>query len=193
MAVWDRMEDESSKAYEAFCAYRDLGPQRSVAKAVKNYVETTETKRRTKQRWWLNWSKKHSWVARVTAYDDYIELEQRKVQEQEKREMVRRHAQLSLMMQQKGIQRLQSLDVNEVAPGSLARLLEVAVKIEREARGEPGEIQRQEHAGGVLVEHEVDLDKLSNDEVATLVGLLKKAKDDGQTATDVPGQSEAVT
>ena len=31
--LWERLPQESMKAYAAFCAYRDLGPDRSMAKA----------------------------------------------------------------------------------------------------------------------------------------------------------------
>ena len=32
MEAWDRLENESSKAYEGFCRYRDMGISRSVMK-----------------------------------------------------------------------------------------------------------------------------------------------------------------
>ena len=30
--VWTRLENETSRAYHAFCIYRDMGPERSLEK-----------------------------------------------------------------------------------------------------------------------------------------------------------------
>ena len=34
--IWERQKNESSKAYAAFCVYRDLGPERSLEKVRQN-------------------------------------------------------------------------------------------------------------------------------------------------------------
>jgi len=73
--VWDRKEDESSKAFEAFGAYLVLGPRRSLAKAISelgrpdHYMSTMK-----------RWSVEHAWVHRSAEYDSHCvatELAQR--------------------------------------------------------------------------------------------------------------------
>ncbi len=58
---WDRLPDESDVAWEAFTVYLTMGPNRSIAKTGqvlgKNLVTLGD------------WSKKHSWVMRVSAYE----------------------------------------------------------------------------------------------------------------------------
>ena len=47
MRAWERLENESSRAFEAFSAYRDLGPQRSLAKV----AETLGKSKALMERW----------------------------------------------------------------------------------------------------------------------------------------------
>ena len=41
---WERLTRESSKAFAAFCSFRDFGPDRNIRKAVESY-EKDEGKR----------------------------------------------------------------------------------------------------------------------------------------------------
>jgi len=61
--IWERQNNESSKAYAAFCVYRDLGPERSLEKVRQNL-----DKPRTRK-WLGEWSVKYNWVERAQAYD----------------------------------------------------------------------------------------------------------------------------
>lgn len=58
---WDRQDGETSKAYEAFCVYRDLGASRSV-QATANELGKSKT---VMDRWCSQWS----WVKRAQAWD----------------------------------------------------------------------------------------------------------------------------
>lgn len=70
---WERLPDETNKAYAAFCCYRDMGSERGIRKVAqvigKSYTYLEE------------WSKKYDWVNRVTAYDDYLDSKNRAVRE----------------------------------------------------------------------------------------------------------------
>ena len=61
-APWLRLEGETSRAYDAFCHYRDLGPHRSI----------TQAKRERGQANLNRWSSQHGWVDRAAAWDDHI-------------------------------------------------------------------------------------------------------------------------
>lgn len=83
-ASWERQPKETEAAYVAFCAYRDLGVDRSLSAAYSD-----AGKRAPGQ--WAKWSSANIWVARAEAYDDYLEAEVRRLRE---RKWVRSHAQL---------------------------------------------------------------------------------------------------
>ncbi|MGS2588088.1 hypothetical protein [Streptomyces hebeiensis] len=62
---WLRQEDESSQAYEAFAAYRDLGPEgRTLAETARAVGKSMGLMKR--------WSFTHGWVERARAYDQHI-------------------------------------------------------------------------------------------------------------------------
>lgn len=127
--IWERQPGESSKAYEAFCAYRDYGPGRSLEN-----VGRSLPKPRSRQ--WLSvWSSKYKWVDRVKAYDDYMERLKRAENEKAILDMVDRHARLAVAFQQRIAQRLAEINPSELTPADMARWLEVAAKLERLSRG----------------------------------------------------------
>jgi len=124
---WLRQKNESEKAFRAFCIYRDMGYDRTkeaVRKKLKKSPALID-----------KWSNKYNWKDRVLAYDNY--LEQKKLKEQEKQieEMNKRHIDLSLQIQQKISERLKSLDVDKLHPKDLIVWFQVAIQIERLARG----------------------------------------------------------
>jgi hypothetical protein len=73
---WERQPKESPKAYAAFCAYRDLGPTRSVEKAFA--ALKPDTKRSGRPAEWYGWSRRFEWVKRTEEFDAYTEEVQRK-------------------------------------------------------------------------------------------------------------------
>jgi len=149
--IWERQKNESSKAYAAFCVYRDLGPERSLEKVRQNL-----DKPRTRK-WLGEWSVKYNWVERAQAYDDYIERKKREEKENAILEMAERHAKLAMAFQQRVAQRLQQIDPAELSPSDMAKWLDIATKLERLSRGEPTEIGKQEVQGQVTQRYEYDI------------------------------------
>lgn len=60
--AWMQRDNESSKAYAAFCVYRDLGPDRSLDKVVQKLAKSVQLFKR--------WSSQHNWVERARAWDE---------------------------------------------------------------------------------------------------------------------------
>jgi hypothetical protein len=60
---WERLPGETSKAWEAFSTYRDLGKRRGISKAS---AVLGKTKRQLEA-----WSSKFDWVSRAAAFDVY--------------------------------------------------------------------------------------------------------------------------
>jgi len=77
---WDQRPDETNKAYHRFCLYRDMGPDRSLAKLVQKLGKAKNYKVQLE-----NWSVKHDWQDRVKAYDAH-ELERQREEREEIRE-----------------------------------------------------------------------------------------------------------
>jgi len=59
---WERQSEESSQAFEGFCAYRDLSFGRTIEKARKQVGKSASLLKR--------WSSRYSWVDRVQAWDE---------------------------------------------------------------------------------------------------------------------------
>lgn len=73
MNLWDKREDESKKAYKAFCDYRDMGEARSLRALHDKYIEPSCNNAITKSRSSLNtWSANHDWQNRVDAWDEHM-------------------------------------------------------------------------------------------------------------------------
>ena len=145
--IWERQEKEGIRAYEAFCYYRDLGTGRSLDKAYQRYLEikkgSKDVQGKRAPAKWREWSVKHHWVERVKAYDEYLERERRRINEEEIFEMYRQHALIANGFQEKIVKRLNTMDVEELSPSDMAKWFDVATRVERISKGEPVEILRE--------------------------------------------------
>ncbi|MER6086811.1 hypothetical protein [Streptomyces bluensis] len=125
---WERQRGESSQAFEAFAAYRDLGAARSVAKVARELGKSTTLL--------FRWSRQYAWVMRATAYDRELDRVFLAEQHQARRDIARRHAKLAQAFLGKAVARLQGLDPRELSPSDLLRYFQVAADIERRAVGD---------------------------------------------------------
>jgi len=135
---WERLPGESSRAYSVFCEYMNLGPYRSLDK-LKQKLHKSITKSVL-----ARWSVKYKWVERASAYDDYIEKLKRIENEKAIVEMCERQAKIAMEFLEKVEKRLETLDPADLTPSELIRWLDIAVKVERLARGEPADISKAE-------------------------------------------------
>jgi len=67
--TWERLDTDTDKSYEAFCIYRDMGSNRTLRKLAQELNKTLTQIG--------DWSSKHNWQERVSAYDDYLREEHR--------------------------------------------------------------------------------------------------------------------
>lgn len=143
---WERQKGETRKAYEAFSLYRDGGPTRSYQSVANMLSKSLAVIKRWGSRW--------NWVERSRLYQDHLDSINRFEQEQERKDMLDRHARIATAFQVKIMERLRDLIAAELTPQDLARWFDVATKIERLARGEPTEAMevkgRVEHLGSGL-------------------------------------------
>lgn len=67
---WQQRDNESAPAYEAFCAYRDMGADRSHELVGRKLSKSTALMSR--------WSRTHGWVERVAAWDHHVQQQRDK-------------------------------------------------------------------------------------------------------------------
>ena len=71
--LWERLESDTPKSYEAFRIYRDMGASRSLDKAFEQYSikqNVSKTKAGRAPVYFFQWSSAHNWQERVRAWDE---------------------------------------------------------------------------------------------------------------------------
>ena len=131
---WEQLPREGSGAFAAFCAFRDLGAERSIRKAVESY-EKDKTKHRGKYNVWRNWATQYRWRERTTDYDRYIEnLKQGEVRKTIEAQG-EKHRQITGKMLDVVSKKLDLMDPAELTQNNVTVWAESAIKAERETAG----------------------------------------------------------
>lgn len=167
---WERQAAESDEAWLAFRAYRDMPPDERLLKRAAVVRMSTLSK----------WYRDHNWADRCTAYDAKFD----KLRVEERERMYRRTARevaIDHMVMLADTRELYTREFQKlleasrqsemhglIKPETLVRMAETMVKLDRLVRGES-----TEH---VATSTEMDLSKLSIDEIRTLHELLGKAE-----------------
>lgn len=139
---WELMEGETAKPFEAFCIYRDMGPDRSLAQVAKQLGKSQALMER--------WSTTYDWVKRATAWDAEQDRIARQAQVEEIVKMRKRHAKLACDMLAKAAAALEELPASEVKAADVSRMVDVASKLERLSRGDVGDVIEERDGGEAL-------------------------------------------
>ena len=144
---WERQDGETPKQFEAFKIYRDMGEERSITKVANQLSKTRPLLTR--------WSSANNWVERCRAWDNeqdrLLLLEQRK----EIKKMRKRHADIANAMLLKSAKALKVIPDNEIKPSDVAKMVDVASKLERISRGDVGEVVEQRDGGDAMSNVEI--------------------------------------
>ena len=131
---WERIKGESTLAYAAFCAYRDLGAERNIRKAVDS-VEVDEGQRVKRYNVWRGWSMQFKWRERVKDYDRYVE----KLKQAEMRKTIEaqgeQHRAVTGKMLEVVKKKLDGMNPEDLTQGAVVEWVQTAIKAEREAAG----------------------------------------------------------
>lgn len=142
---WERQEDETDKAFEAFAIYRDMERRttRGVASQLSKSVALIS-----------RWSSTHEWVKRAAAWDAERDRIARQEQIDEIKKMRKRHADLASAMLVKAARALQRIPEDEIKAGDVSRMVDTAAKLERVSRGDAETVieERQGEAAPPLVQ-----------------------------------------
>lgn len=113
MRAFERMEGESDKAYRAFQTFRDLGPDRSLAKAAQLVYGSTSNVRQMSR-----WSARFSWIERASAYDDWGAMIAREAVQRHIEVQAEDHAAREAALREK------ALEVREEAMGQAEKMIQ---------------------------------------------------------------------
>ena len=131
---WERVNGETTKAYEAFCLYIGMGPERSIRKVAEQLHKSSTLIGR--------WSRTYDWVRRAADYDEHLQEEKFKETRKKTRKMADRHISMALQMQEVALKRLKGLDPEEIDVKNLITLIRESTKLERENRED---VERREN------------------------------------------------
>lgn len=145
--LWERLDDETPKAWEAFTEYRGLGIRRTLKGAARIHYGHTDDDQVTEPQLHQckRWSVKYRWRDRAAAFDEYVDELALVELVDEQKEMRKRVLLEGRVLQTKGIQRIRALMAGEMTPAVALRAIEVGVKLESMALGVASETVAHHH------------------------------------------------
>ncbi len=163
VALWERLESDTPKSYQAFCIYRDMGGKRTLDSAWQQYQDGTKTV----SGYFRQWSIDHNWQERVQAWDGYQDSlrQERKLQ---KRIEIENNAVSDYDLLRKMIDKRKALyeDMNykalPIELNELLLLMRRADDYARRAVGLPDKIteSKTEHVGSIIIQTGMSMDDL---------------------------------
>lgn len=174
--IWEQQVGETAVAFEAFAMYRNLEPSN---RSIRDVAKTLDKSATLIGRW----SSTHNWIQRCLAYDSEQDRKFRSVIASQRRRMAERQVRTSALAQSKVAEFLINLNWDDLSPTEAARWYEVAVKVERQALGEPDKLEiTGADQGAIRVE------QMSAEEVVQRLSEIKMQI--GITLGDVNGNAE---
>jgi hypothetical protein len=131
---WERLPGESGLAYAVFRAYRDLGYERNIRKAVET-AEKDKNQWEKRYRMYRNWCSAYRWRERAADYDRYTE----KLKQGEIRKTIEaqgeQHRAVTGKMLAVVEKKLDLMDPADLTQSTVTEWVETAVRVDREAAG----------------------------------------------------------
>jgi hypothetical protein len=157
---WEQQDAESGVEYLVFTHYRDQGPERSLIR--------TATHMKRNRSLISRWARKFRWASRAKDYDRYCDKVRLDKQRKELEEMGERHARIAMLAQTRVLAALQSMKAEAMPPQAVVSMLDVAVRVERLARGVATQSTEVTGKGGAPLEIGEAHDRLKD--------LIRRAK-----------------
>lgn len=130
--LWERQPEETPKAYEAFCEYRDMGEKRTIAKVAEKLGKSDKLLER--------WSAKYEWVKRVAAWDDELDRQTARELIKDMAKTRARQRKQALKMQHKGLELLNDIRPGDAKLSEIVSLLKLGMEQERICLGDVGDV-----------------------------------------------------
>lgn len=156
---WERQQNESAKAFEAFNVYLEMGSERSIRAVAQKLNKSATLIQR--------WNKTHHWQERIRAYDNDIAQKTHKKAVKGYAAMAERHVNIAMQYQKKALEALNNLSVTEMEPRDIREFMKMAADMERLNRqilAGSGESQKESAASSNIADAIVNAyNKKSND------------------------------
>lgn len=186
---WERLESERTKPWIAFQTYRDLGPKRTLAETSRQLYGPREKQpddpsikvpRARSVTQLKRWMVENNWVSRAVAYDLHLDRVRQETAVTEVQKMVERHIGISGLIQQKAVNALKEMDVEQLKrlPKVVLEYLVEGAKMERLARGEATEMVAEKAKGTVSNEATVS----AKEELLRRLESIAKRKSEAEEA-----------
>lgn len=146
---YERQDEETKKAFEAFTIYRDLGPERSIRKVSERL--------RKSEALLYRWSAQYEWVDRAKDYDAEMDRLALLQEVKDRKAMNKRQAGQAKILQGKALEALKNIKPEELDIKDIIKMFVEGAKVERLARGESTENAEVKHSGEVKerIEHDI--------------------------------------
>ncbi len=139
--AWDRQADESPLQFEAFAAFRDMGPTRTCAQVARQLTKSPQLISR--------WALKNRWIQRAEAYEDFIDQNIQRKNIGLRRQHAQRVLKTAQTIGEKVMEGLMALEMVTtdgagkkklaVTPAELVRMFQIANQEERQILGRADE------------------------------------------------------
>jgi hypothetical protein len=131
---WERLPGESGLAYAAFRAFRDMGLERNIRKAVETAVKDKSQWDR-RYRVWRNWAAQFRWRERAADYDRYMEKMKQAELRKTIEEQGEQHRAVTKKMLEKVEKKLDLMDPADLTQNTVTEWVETAIRADREGAG----------------------------------------------------------
>ena len=138
---WERQPNEGTKPYEAFTIYRDMGKERTLPKVAEKCGKSVSLISR--------WSQTHSWVERVTAWDDEADRQAAQKQLKDIANARVRQRKQAVKMQLKALQLLESIQEGDAKLSEIVSLMKLGMEQERICLGDVGDVIEERNGEAV--------------------------------------------
>lgn len=134
---WERQPGEPSTAFKAFCEYRNMGEgtrRRSMPKCIEKVTKSDGTLYSVAT--WKKWSSLYNWTKRADLWDDELDRQTREEIAKGRTSMVKNHIGIAQAMLTKALKALQRIPEDALTAQDIARMVDIASKLERLSRGD---------------------------------------------------------
>ena len=118
--LWAKQPKESSKAYEAFVVYRDLGSGRTFTAVAEELHKSVSLIRRWKDKW--------NWQERAEAWDNSIAEKARIKKAKDYAKMIEVQTGIGQMLQAEAIKAIKKMDLTKASLPALLEMINNGVK-----------------------------------------------------------------
>jgi hypothetical protein len=118
MSAWDRQPQEPPRAFQHFCTYRDLGPERTLEKVGKHWGVSQSLMEQESARW--------NWTGRSDQWDAHVQSTHDRAYLTEAARQGRTRAQAHRALLGKALEALRQLDLSKVKLSEIASAVKVA-------------------------------------------------------------------